>query len=403
MAKRSAKGRSTTGPSTKGTATKGSTSFTIKVQALLTELALMRDVEDHRTSIPVLHNLRIVTETPTSLKLTATDLDVTLTAQVDAVITQPGAILVPLGKLLAITKTLPKTADISFQALEQGGAQVTCERASFKLVAPEIDSFPELPKICEGTIQIPATTIATMITSTIFAITDEESRYTLSGAKLEIDQNSLRMVTTDGHRLAKSEDKTTTIENPVEALIPEKALAALAKICAAHDGPLTFAADENHAHFNVGSRVLIARLLYGQFPDYKMVFPKDNTHSFTADVALFRETLRRVSLMADERSHSVRLEVRTNGSLTLMATNSEGGQAIEDLPINLQQGTTAPADAGDVAVSIGFNGRYILDALGSIDSDQATMTFKDANSQVMILPAIPTTIDVANVVMPMRI
>lgn len=377
--------------------------FKIKVQTLLTQLGLMSGIEDRRNSIPVLHNLSIQSVNPVTLKLTATDLDVTLTCQAEADITEPGSILVPLKKLLDITKTLPRTADISFQALEQGGAQVTCERASFKLVAPEFESFPELPKPCEGAIQIPASTFASMITSTIFAITDEASRYTLSGAKVEIDQQSLRMVTTDGHRLAKSEDKTTTAQTPIEVLIPEKALAALAKLCATHDGPLSFAADENHAHFIVGSSVLIARLLYGQFPDYKMVFPKDNTRSFTADVALFRDTLRRVSLMADERSHSIRLDVKNNSTLTLIASNSEGGQAIEDLPINLQGDTATPSDAGEVALSIAFNGTFILDALASLNADQATMTFKDENSQVMILPAIPNTIDIANVVMPMRI
>lgn len=399
MAKRAAKGAAKT--NAKGDA-KGMV-FKIKVQALLTQLALMSGVEDRRNSIPVLHNLSIQSVNPVTIKLTATDLDVTLTCQAEAEIIEPGSMLVPLKKLLDITKTLPRTADISFQPLEQGGAKVTCERASFKLVAPEFDSFPELPKPCEGAIQIPASTIASMITSTIFAITDEASRYTLSGAKVEIDQQSLRMVTTDGHRLAKSEDKTTTAQNPIEVLIPEKALATLAKLCAAHDGPLSFTADENHAHFNVGSSVLIARLLYGQFPDYKMVFPKDNTRSFTADVALFRDTLRRVSLMADERSHSVRLDVKTNGTLTLVAANSEGGQAVEDLPISLQGDATAPSDAGDVALSIGFNGTFILDALASLNADQATMTFKDGNSQVMILPTIPSTIEVANVVMPMRI
>ena len=377
--------------------------FKIKVQTLLTQLSLMSGIEDRRNSIPVLHNLSIQSVNPVTLKLTATDLDVTLTCQAEADITEPGSILVPLKKLLDITKTLPRTADISFQALEQGGAQVTCERASFKLVAPEFESFPELPKPCEGAIQIPASRFASMITSTIFAITDEASRYTLSGAKVEIDQQSLRMVTTDGHRLAKSEDKTTTAQNPIEVLIPEKALAALAKLCATHDGPLSFAADENHAHFIVGSSVLIARLLYGQFPDYKMVFPKDNTRSFTADVALFRDTLRRVSLMADERSHSIRLDVKNNSTLTLVASNSEGGQAIEDLPINLQGDTTTPSDAGEVALSIAFNGTFILDALASLNADQATMTFKDENSQVMILPTIPNTIDIANVVMPMRL
>ena len=377
--------------------------FKIKVQTLLTQLGLMSGIEDRRNSIPVLHNLSIQSVNPVTLKLTATDLDVTLTCQAEADITEPGSILVPLKKLLDITKTLPRTADISFQALDQGGAQVTCERASFKLVAPEFESFPELPKPCEGAIQIPASTFASMITSTIFAITDEASRYTLSGAKVEIDQQSLRMVTTDGHRLAKSEDKTTTAQNPIEVLIPEKALAALAKLCATHDGPLSFAADENHAHFIVGSSVLIARLLYGQFPDYKMVFPKDNTRSFTADVALFRDTLRRVSLMADERSHSIRLDVKNNSTLTLIASNSEGGQAIEDLPINLQGDSTTPSDAGEVTLSIAFNGTFILDALASLNADQATMTFKDENSQVMILPTIPNTIDIANVVMPMRI
>jgi DNA polymerase III subunit beta len=377
--------------------------FKINVQTLLTQLGLMSRIEDRRNSIPVLHNLSIQSVNPVTLKLTATDLDVTLTCQAEADITEPGSILVPLKKLLDITKTLPRTADILFQALEQGGAQVTCERASFKLVAPEFESFPELPKPCEGAIQIPASTFASMITSTIFAITDEASRYTLSGAKVEIDQQSLRMVTTDGHRLAKSEDKTTTAQNPIEVLIPEKALAALAKLCATHDGPLSFAADENHAHFIVGSSVLIARLLYGQFPDYKMVFPKDHTRSFSADVALFRDTLRRVSLMADERSHSIRLDVKNNSTLTLIASNSEGGQAIEDLPINLQGDTTTPSDAGEVALSIAFNGTFILDALASLNADQATMTFKDENSQVMILPTIPSTIDIANVVMPMRI
>jgi DNA polymerase III sliding clamp (beta) subunit (PCNA family) len=107
--------------------------------------------------------------------------------------------------------------------------------------------------------------------------------------------------------------------------------------------------------------------------------------------------------MADERSHSIRLDVKNNGTLTIIATNSEGGQAVEDLPINLQGDTTTPSDPGDVALSIGFNGTFVLEALASINADQATMTFKDANSQVMIIPTIPSTIEIANVVMPMRI
>jgi DNA polymerase-3 subunit beta len=322
---------------------------------------------------------------------------------VEAVVSQAGSILVPLARLLDIVRTFPKTADISFQALDQGGAKITCERAKFTLVAPEFNSFPELPKTNEGEIEIQADTIASMIASTIFAITQEESRYTLSGAKLEIDQSGLRMVTTDGHRLAKSEVNTTTAKNPLGVLIPKKALAALKKICAAHDGPLKLATDENHAYFHVGSRILTARLLFGQFPNYEMVIPKDNNQSFTTNAALFRETLRRVSLMADERSHAVRLDIKTN-SLRFHASHRDEGEAVEDLPIALE---TAPAAAGTTekhnTLSIGINCEYLLDALGSITSEQATMSFKDQNSQIMIFPATPTPIQVSNVVMPMRI
>lgn len=377
--------------------------FSINAHTLQTELNLISGVEDRRRTIPVLQNLSIVSDGPTSLKITATDLDVTLASQVEAVVSQPGSILVPLARLLDIVRTFPKTADISFQALDQGGAKITCERAKFTLVAPEFNAFPELPKTNDGEIEIQADTIASMIASTIFAITQEESRYTLSGAKLEIDQFGLRMVTTDGHRLAKSEVNTTTAKNPLDVLIPKKALAALKKICAAHDGPLKLATDENHAYFHVGSRILTARLLFGQFPNYQMVIPKDNNQSFTTNAALFRETLRRVSLMADERSHAVRLDIKTN-SLRFHASHRDEGEAVEDLPIALE---TAAAAAGTTekhnTLSIGINCEYLLDALGSITSEQATMSFKDQNSQIMIFPATPTPIQVSNVVMPMRI
>jgi DNA polymerase III sliding clamp (beta) subunit (PCNA family) len=134
-----------------------------------------------------------------------------------------------------------------------------------------------------------------------------------------------------------------------------------------------------------------------------MVIPKDNNQSFTTNAALFRETLRRVSLMADERSHAVRLDIKTN-TLRFHASHRDEGEAVEDLPIALE---TAPAAAGTTekhnTLSIGINCEYLLDALGSITSEQATMSFKDQNSQIMIFPATPTPIQVSNVVMPMRI
>ncbi|MGH9961966.1 MAG: hypothetical protein ACREBC_33360, partial [Pyrinomonadaceae bacterium] len=178
--------------------------FIINAQTLQTELAFLSGVVANKSNtIPVLQNIIIASENTSSLKISGTDLDVSLSCQTEAAVSEPGTILVPLAKLLAITKTLPKTADMTFQSLENGGAKLTCERASFKLMAPEFEAFPEIQEPKEGAIEIPTDIFSNMIASTIYAITQEESRYTLSGAKVEIDESSMRMITTDGHRLAK--------------------------------------------------------------------------------------------------------------------------------------------------------------------------------------------------------
>jgi DNA polymerase-3 subunit beta len=366
--------------------------FVIKAQTLQTELAFLSGVAERKNTIPVLQYLSIVSENDTTLKISATDLDITLSCQIEAIVSQQGFILVPAAKLLAITKSFPKTADITFQSLNDGGAKLTCERANFKLQAPGFDSFPEIKEPRKGAIDIPTNILSNMITSTIFAITQEESRYTLSGAKVEIDQTSLRMITTDGHRLAKSENKTITTEKSISLIIPRKALSELAKISAAHPGNLSMAADENHIYFLAGSRSLTARLLAGQFPNYEMVIPKNNNHSFTVNVSAFRETLRRVSLMADERSHSIRMDIKPN-QLTFSASTPDDGEAIENVPIEFEGEETA----------IGFNSEYLLEAYGSLSSDQATMSFKDGNSQVMVVPATPTLNDLSSIIMPLRL
>jgi DNA polymerase-3 subunit beta len=366
--------------------------FTITAQTLLTELAFLSSVAERKSTMLSLQYLSIVSQDAKTLKISATDIDVTLSCEIETLISQPGAILVPAAKLLAITKSVPKAADMTFQSLPDGGAKLTCERTSFKLQAPQFDSFPQIVEPQNGTINIPTDIFANMITSTIFAITQEESRYTLSGAKLEIDQTSLRMITTDGHRLVKSENSSITTEQAISLIVPRKALAELAKISAAHNGHLSLAADENHIYFQAGPRSLTARLLFGQFPNYEMVIPKNNSHSFNVDISAFRETLKRISLMADERSHSIRMDIKPS-QLTFSASTPNDGEAVENVPIDFEGEETA----------IGFNSQYLLEAYSSLSSNQATMSFKDGNSQVMVVPATPTLNQVCNVIMPLRL
>src|SRR6266567_2216305 len=242
--------------------------FTITNETLQTELALLSSVAGGKSnSIPVLQNILIESIDDSSLKLTSSDLD--------------------------ITKTLPKTADLNFKSLDNGGANLTFERAAFKLLGPDAEQYPELPEPKASSITIPANAFRSMIESTIYAITQEESRYALSGAKVEINKEGIRMVTTDGHRLALIESKEVTADETLELLIPKKTLAELSKITNGHEGPLSFSTDENHIYFQVGTRTLISRLTYGHFPNYELVIPKENNLIVTMSAAAFREAITR--------------------------------------------------------------------------------------------------------------
>ena len=164
------------------------------------------------------------------------------------------------------------------------------------------DAFPEVPSFKSAPTKIPANVLKTFIDRTIFAITQEESRYTLSGAKFVLDADSAKMVTTDGHRLAYVERKNVTKNGDnqsIDTLIPRKTLAELTKLTAGFDGDISLGMDENHIYFDIGPRLLISRMLYGQFPNYEMVMPKNNDKSVEFESGLLNLAIRCVGLMAD--------------------------------------------------------------------------------------------------------
>jgi DNA polymerase III subunit beta len=368
--------------------------FIVNNETLQTELALLSSVAGGKgNSIPVLQNILIESIDDSSLKLTSSDLDVTLYCQAQARVTEPGKVLLPLAKLLAITKTLPKSADLNFESLDNGGANLTFERAAFKLLGPDAEQYPELPEPKASSITIPAHAFRAMIEATIYAITQEESRYALSGARVEINKEGMRMVTTDGHRLALIDSKEVTAAEALELLIPKKALAELSKISNGHEGHFGFSTDENHIYFQVGTRTLISRLVYGQFPNYEMVIPKENNLIVKMSAAAFREAIKRIALMADDRSHAIQLEIKPD-QIRITAQSPDEGEAVE----------TIPAEFEGEEITIGFNGAYLLDYYRLFQNGTAIkMELKDANSQVRMQPAEPTEPAPVSIIMPMRI
>lgn len=368
--------------------------FTISKTSLQKELGLVQGTVEKKNTIPALSNILIESVGEGTIRITGTDLDVTLRCETEAEIKTPGAMCVGARKLFDIARVLPD-APVSFRKEENNWATVKCERSNFRIAGIDHDNFPEVPSFKSAPVRLPAAVFKTLIDRTIFAITLEESRYTLSGAKFMLDKSGAKMVTTDGHRLAYVERKDLGAGTPAEeidVLIPRKTLAELTKLTSSFEGEIGLGADENHIYFEVGPRLLISRTLTGQFPNYEMVMPKGNDKKAEFDSVSLGQAIRRVALMADDRSHAVRFHL-TPGSLHISSQTAEEGESSE---------TVTTEYAGD-ETEIGFNAAYLQDFLNVLNDGNVSFEFKDGNSQAQLRPASDDGYDYRYVVMPMRL
>jgi DNA polymerase-3 subunit beta len=368
--------------------------FSISKSALQKELGFVQGVVEKKNTIPVLSNILIESVGENTLRITGTDLDVTIRCETEADIKTPGSICVQARKLFDIARLLPD-APVNFQKEENDWVSVKCQNFRSKIPGIPRENFPEVPSFKSAPMKLPAEVFKSFVDKTIFAITQEESRYTLSGAKFILDKSGAKMVTTDGHRLAYVERRDLGKNAPKEtldALIPRKTLAELTKLTASFEGEISLGSDENHIYFEVGLRLLISRRLSGQFPNYEMVMPKGNDKSIKFDSAKLNQAIRRVALMADDRSHAVRFHLAPK-QLQISSQNAEEGDASEVVATEYEGEET----------EIGFNAQYLQDFLNVIGEGEVNFEFKDGNSQAQLRPAENGDYEYKYVVMPMRI
>ncbi|PYS22880.1 MAG: DNA polymerase III subunit beta [Acidobacteria bacterium] len=368
--------------------------FVMARGALQKELAFVQGVVERKNTIPVLANILIESAGEDAIRISGTDLDVTIRCDADAEeIKSQGAICVQARKLFDIARLLPD-APVSFRKEENEWVTVECSRSKFRLPGIAKDTFPELPGFRSTPLRLPASLLKLLIDRTIFAITQEEGRYTLSGAKFELDKNGVKMVTTDGHRLAyvETKDGMKNADGELDVLIPRKTLAELTKLTADFEGEISLGADENHVYFQVGSRLLISRMLSGQFPNYEMVMPKNNDRSASFDTSALSQAVRRVALMADDRSHAIRFHL-SKEQLLISSQNAEEGEARE----------TLETDFAGEDTDIGFNAQYLQDFLNVVGSEKVIFEFKDGNSQAQLKPVNDEKQEYKYIVMPMRL
>jgi len=369
--------------------------FTSKKSEIVKELNLIQGVVERKTTIPILSNL-LLEVSNSGLRISATDLELGVLANCPAKVKKEGTGTVPAKRLMEIVRSLPD-AEIKFKLLENHWVQITCERSSFKLVGMAKDSFPVLPAAPKPLAALPSGVLTNMIRKTIFAISSEESRYTLNGALLLLKPESAAMVATDGHRLALVEKETpvTGLSNELRVLIPKKAMGELDRLLAETDEavPVQFSKDESHLFFSVGDRLLISRMLTGQFPNYEAVLPRENNKTLEIEKDSITAAIRRVALLADERSRAIKLQLDKDKA-EVFSSSGEYGEAHEVLDA---------AYSGD-AMQIGFDYQYLLDFLGVVgDGGKVKLELKDEQSAGQFRPGEEQAYRYRYVVMPMRI
>jgi DNA polymerase-3 subunit beta len=287
-------------------------------------------------------------------------------------------------------------ADVQVKVGENQWASFVCGRSRTRIAGMSRESFPELPEMPEVLAEVPVSILSQMIAQTIFAISAEESRFTLNGALLMLRENGLVMVSTDGHRLAMVEKNIQLggLTSPFRALLPKKAMAEIQKL--ASDDPskkVRFSGNENHLFFQIDKRLLLSRKLTGNFPDFERVLPKEHPHQIVLQRDEFRGAIERVAQFADERSRSIKLKIG-NAELRIHSSFSDTGESEETIPI----------DYNGEDVEIGFNAVYLVEFLRAVDQEEIEFYFKDANSAGEMRPHNgPAGSVYRYVVMPMRI
>jgi DNA polymerase-3 subunit beta len=371
--------------------------ITVSRQDLLRELTATQSVVERKTTIPILSNFLLEADDD-KIVITATDLDQSIRTSCAAKVKKPGSCTIPARKLYDYIRLLAD-GDMSIKLLENHWVQIRAGRSNTRMVGMARANFPQVPEFpTGGVIKIPVASLRTLIARTIFAISNEESRYTLNGALLILKAESIAMVATDGHRLAhieKTAESFPGINTEKKTLVPRKALQELQSLLSNTEAEfIEFADDDATLFFRVGHRVLTSRKLTGQFPNYEAVMPRDNTKFVIVRSTDLAASIQRVAQFADERSGAIKMRIEQN-ELKVSSSSTESGES-ED---------TIETPYSFDPIVVGFNSSYLIDFLKAIGNEgEVRLEFRDAQSAGQVRPEDGSDeYKYRYIIMPMRI
>jgi DNA polymerase III subunit beta len=348
--------------------------FTIAREKLQEGLTAVAASIPAKTTLPVLANILVET-TERGIRLSGTDLDIAVSTEVAADVESGGAITIPAKKLTEIARELPP-APVKIAAAGEQRVTLECGRSRFKLLGLPRDEFPTFPTVrFNESWRVRSGDLQKLISHTSFAVSTEESRPILNGVLWELRPERMRMVATNGHRLSKMELPITSAGAPSNDLIvPPKALDQIRRLFPAEE-ELEIARGDNHLGFRSPFTSVFTRLIEGPYPNYEQVIPKDNDRVAIADKQALASALKRMSVIASDQTHRIRLSFNA-GMVRFSVQTPDLGEAQDELPVRY---------TGD-QLDIGFNATYLLEILRYIPTEEVKLTFKAPERAATIEP-----------------
>jgi DNA polymerase III, beta subunit len=364
----------------------------IEREVFLKPLLAVTGIVEKRHTLPILSNV-LISKGDGNLSFIATDLEIQITASIEADSGTPDFLITASAKKLQdICRSLPEKTSIEIEKVQDHRLNLKGGKSKFNLQTLPAEDFPKFAAQSSplGDINISQGVFRNLIHRVMYSMAQQDIRYYLNGLLLVIGSDDIKFVATDGHRLAMASMRIQSGCQPCEIILPRKTVTELFKLLADSEDGLNIEVGTNQVKFSFDNIVLVSKVVDGKFPDYNKVIPAAHPNEFVVDRVALLQALQRAAILSNEKFRGVRL-VLTQNSLRIICNNSEQEEAQEEMEI----------DYGGDPLDIGFNVTYLLDVLNNLDVDKVMCSFNDANSSGLI--TIPGNDEFKYVVMPMRI
>ncbi|HEX6983135.1 MAG TPA: DNA polymerase III subunit beta [Balneolaceae bacterium] len=348
--------------------------FNISSSELVKALSAVSGAVPNKATLPILETILFECEDG-KIRLTATDLEISIIEYIDADIDAEGAVAIPARRLIETLRQLPDIP-VAFEVDEKFNVKFRTDKGTYKLVGEDPNEFPEVPNLDEGhNLETTKDVILKAIKKTLFAVSTDDLRPAMMGVYFDIGSDESKFVATDGHRLVRYVKQDLTSDKEINFIVPEKALNLVQK--ALHDEECILTITDDHARFKSGNTIVITRLINEQYPNYESVIPRDNEKQLTINKEQVLATVKRVAIFSSTTTRQIRLQMNPD-KLTIRA---------EDIDMSSEAKETIACEYSADEMEIGFNAKYLADVLSNIDGDEVNFEFSTPNRAGIVKPS----------------